>query len=118
MSAFAVFTLTDTLDVALLAAEAGELREQVKAVMEACQEPILTYAKTNAPWADITGDARAGLGVEVGSDTGNVWLQLFHTVDYGLWLEVIQSGKWAIIMPTLEGFGKDLIESSLATVNL
>lgn len=115
---FATFVLNDTLDVALLAAEAGELEEQVKVVMESCQDAILNYARTNAPWTDITGDARAGLGVEVGSDSGNVWLQLFHTVDYGLWLEVIQSGKWAIIMPTLEGFGKDLIESSLVVVNV
>lgn len=116
--AFSTFVLNDTLDVALLAAETGEVIEQVKAVMEGCQDAILSYAKQNAPWQDITGEARAGLGVEVGNDSANIWLQLFHTVDYGLWLEVIESGKWAIIMPTLEGFAKDLIEATLAVVNI
>lgn len=63
------------------------------------------YAKDNAPWEDRTGDARAGLSTKVENDDGLITLTLFHTVDYGLWLEVIQSGRFAIIMPTLEAMG-------------
>jgi len=65
----------------------------------------------NAPWTDRTGDARAGLDVGVDHDGENVDLQLFHTVDYGLWLEVIQSGRYAIIMPTLEAFADQVMGS-------
>lgn len=113
MALTAVFTFEDTLDVALLGAATGELRVQVQAIVESCAPEVLDYAKRNAPWSDITGAARNGLGVEVDSDEGNVWLQLYHTVEYGLWLEVIEDGKWATIMPTLEGFAKDLIEAAV-----
>jgi hypothetical protein len=31
-----------------------------------------------------------------------VTLFLYHTVEYGLWLETIQNGRFATLMPTLE----------------
>lgn len=71
---------------------------------EAAASDVLNYAKQNAPWTDRTGAARAGLGVEVSHSFGEVVLSLYHTVDYGLWLEVIQNGRFATIMPTLEHY--------------
>lgn len=71
---------------------------------------ILAYAKENAPWADRTGNARAGLDVEVDSEGGELSLTLFHTVDYGQWLETIQGGEFATIMPTLETFAPEVFE--------
>lgn len=65
-------------------------------------ENIKSEAQYNAPWADRTGDARAGIDVSVENQGGVIVLSLFHTVEYGLWLEVIQNGAFAIIMPTLE----------------
>ena len=65
---------------------------------------VLQYAKDNAPWQDQTGNARNGLEVEVYSSGTDVIMDLYHTVDYGLWLEVIQNGEYATIMPTLEQF--------------
>lgn len=62
----------------------------------------LEYAKENAPWNDRTGDARRGLDVHVEWDGLSIVLSMFHTVSYGQWLETIQSGSYAIIMPTLE----------------
>lgn len=59
-------------------------------------------AQANAPWEDQTGEARAGLHTSVDNADGVVSLALEHGVDYGLWLEVIQNGKFAIILPTLE----------------
>lgn len=55
--------------------------------------------------------ARAGLGTDVYRDGLNVELVLFHTVDYGLWLETIQSGRFATIMPTLEALAFGIFES-------
>jgi len=69
---------------------------------------ILNYARQNAPWEDQTGQARAGLGVEVTKSFGEVMLSLYHTVDYGLWLEVIQNGRFATIMPTLERYAPEV----------
>lgn len=71
-------------------------------VFDDAASDVETYAKSNAPWQDQTGQARAGLTAEVENSNGDIVLSLGHTVDYGLWLEVIQSGRFAIIMPTLE----------------
>lgn len=66
------------------------------------------YAKQNAPWEDRTGDARAGLTAEVTVEAEEVVLSLEHGAEYGLYLETIQSGRFAIIMPTLEVFAPRL----------
>lgn len=75
------------------------------AVAEAFEEAgseIVASAQQNAPWEDRSGDARSGIEAHVENLNGEVVLTLFHTVEYGLWLEVIQSGRFATIMPTLE----------------
>lgn len=59
-------------------------------------------ARQNAPWADRTGMARSGLEATVKNDNGEIIMMLAHTAEHGLWLEVIQAGRFAIIMPTLE----------------
>lgn len=79
-------------------------------------QEILAYAKANAPWTDRTGNARNGLDVDVYHSNGEVVLDLFHTVDYGQWLETIQSGDLAIIMPTLERFAAEVFQHAGAKV--
>jgi hypothetical protein len=85
---------------------------RARAVMEAKADDILRYAQDNAPWSDRTGDARDGLVVDVTEQGNDIYLELAHTVDYGQWLEVIQSGRFAIIMPTLELFAADIFEAA------
>lgn len=66
--------------------------------------PIIeSYAKDNAPWTDRTGNARQGLtgSVQDISETV-VHLYLSHKMDYGVFLELKNSGRYAIILPTLE----------------
>ena len=58
--------------------------------------------KANAIWQDITGEARNGLTATAYNDGGSVEIQLYHTAEHGIWLETIQNGKFAIILPTLE----------------
>lgn len=74
------------------------------------------HAKQNAPWADRTGQARAGLTAEVSLVMGEVVLTLFHTAEHGQWLEVIQDGRFAIIMPTLEELGPEIMADAGAAV--
>lgn len=75
----------------------------LKAMKEA-EDRILSFAKANAPWADRTGLARERLTTYTSNDDGTIILELYHGVDYGLWLETIQSGRFATIMPTLESY--------------
>jgi len=77
---------------------------------------IENYAQANAPWEDRTGEARDGLGVEVDEDGETVTLTLYHSVEYGFWLETIQSGRFAIILPTLELFGTEALQAAGARI--
>lgn len=79
-----------------------EWDDVAEVIFERAAIHVAEVARNNAPWDDRTGDARRGLTTTVENDQGLISLYLFHTVDYGLWLEVIQNGRFAIIMPTLE----------------
>lgn len=66
------------------------------------------YAQENAPWEDRTGMARAGLDSDWEYQGFKISVYLFHTVEYGIWLEIRWSGKYAIIAPTLEHFENEI----------
>ena len=102
--------LYDTLTVPLFAAT-SDPKQRVITTLEQLAEEIQAYAQDNAPWTDRTGEARAGLETEVNSEGNDVMLSLFHTVDYGQWLETIQSGRFAIIMPTLEEYRDQVFQA-------
>jgi len=63
---------------------------------------IEAYAKANAPWTDRTGNARQTLFTVVDLATDMVTLYLSHGMEYGKFLELCNSGKYAIIMPALQ----------------
>lgn len=60
------------------------------------------FARTNAPWVDRTSNARNGLFV-AHQKTPMVFhrLVVYHTMPYGIWLEIRWSGRYAIIGPTM-----------------
>lgn len=71
--------------------------------------------KLKAPWTDRTGAARGGLNGTVShSGSGPIGFKrhsitFAHGVDYGIWLEVANSGKFQIIMPTVLAVGKSVM---------
>lgn len=69
-------------------------------------------AQAKAPWSDITGAARRGLNGDVYREGNNIILRLSHSVEYGKWLETIQDGKYAVIMPTLETMGSEFLKAA------
>lgn len=96
-------TIRDTLSGGLALAAVSfrhHLEEEVLEVATAALE----YAQANAPWTDRTGHARAGLDTSVQWEGEEIAWYLYHQVDYGLYLETILNGKFAIILPTLEQF--------------
>jgi len=97
----------DSLTVPLYAALSDPQGKVVRTMEDLAQE-IQFYAQDTAPWADRTGEARDGLTTEVEREGNSVTLSLFHTVDYGQWLETIQSGRFAVIMPTLEQYADEV----------
>jgi hypothetical protein len=66
---------------------------------------IQSDMRANAPWTDQTGNARGGLFAVTQVGTNEVAIVLYHSVPYGIWLELRWSGKYAIITPSLAKWG-------------
>lgn len=69
------------------------------------------WMKENAPWTDRTSAARNGLHSTVVNQKGHYEIIFAHTVSYGIWLEVKYSGRDAIIMPTVQHTGAELMRN-------
>jgi hypothetical protein len=100
------FILADTLTPLL---SSVHVVQAAKDDMDDMLVEIVSYAQDNAPWEDRTGDARAGIEGSVDIEGDEVVLSLYHTVDYGKWLELMQNGRFATIMPTLEHYSGSLM---------
>lgn len=77
--------------------------------MRAWAQDALAYMRANAPWTDRTGDARAGLGFAIDEGLTEATVTLYHSVSYGVWLEIALGGRYAIIVPTIETMGPQLM---------
>lgn len=73
----------------------------IKMVMEFWAARAVTQMRQNARWTDRTANARNGLASKTYVDSESASLVLYHTMPYGIWLEVRWSGQYAIIGPTL-----------------
>jgi len=102
------------------------LENAVGAVMEYFEGQVQDYARDNAPWTDQTGNARGGLfaqyvrpGGAGGRDakgrftkkTRKHVIVLYHTMDYGVFLETRWDGRFAIIEPTVQHQGAQLMRA-------
>ena len=60
------------------------------------------YAKNNARWTDRTGHARQFIRSNVEwQNTNKLLISISHHVDYGIWLELANEGKYAILEEAL-----------------
>lgn len=88
---------------------AAQVERQVRRVAERNAAQIEAWMKANAPWTDRTGQARATLRAEVLDVTGRAAVILLrHGVSYGIYLETIQGGTYAIITPALDHFAPQI----------
>lgn len=96
-------------------AEFGERVDQaIGMVVERRATAGTTDMKTNAPWNDITTAARNGLFTQthitpLKRDEKRYSIVFSHTVHYGIWLEIANSGKYQVIMPTVRKQGRILM---------
>lgn len=87
------------------AAFALVLEEVLDGKLDELAQGVENYAQENASWEDQSGAAREGLTAEAVSSGFSKAIVLYHTVDYGIWLEVRWNGRYAIILPTIETMG-------------
>lgn len=92
---------SDTLTPGLEALD-GVLKGGIMTGMDYGATLAEQQARTNAPWTDRTGNARNGLFAVAVDEDPTFLLVLYHTMPYGVYLEAAHSGRFAIIMPTLE----------------
>jgi hypothetical protein len=85
----------------------------VAAVAQYAATQMQNDAKANAPWTDRTANARTGLFGTSEADFARhvVTIYLSHgaTIEYGIWLELANSGRHAVVMKTMEAHYGDLM---------
>lgn len=81
-----------------------------KEAAEKLGRKMYAYATFNAPWHDRTLQARLQLQYKVfHNDAAHTsTIVLSHGVDYGIHLETMQGGAFAIIMPTIIKFQSEM----------
>lgn len=85
------------------------MMSQIHDVMREWGAYAQEYMKSERPWQDRTTNAREGLGFSVEENPVRPVVHLFHSVSYGEYLELRWGGEYAIIMPTIEALGPELI---------
>lgn len=65
-------------------------------------------AKADAPWTNRTGAARSGLAGASTVAGGSGEITISHGVEYGIWLELANQGRFAVIPQTLQVMVTDL----------
>lgn len=102
-----------------------KLEAYIGATLDYKSQEIQGDMRANAPWTDRTGNARNGLfcqpyGFFRGKGSrdsagkfqrqGSIFgLVMYHSVPYGIWLEIRWSGRYAIIVPTLASEGPEVM---------
>lgn len=87
-----------------------KLEAEIATIVDYSATRAEAYARENAPWTDRTGNARSGLFTApfhaFGSNHG---YDISHSVPYGIYLETRWEGRYAIIEPTVQAMGPELM---------
>jgi hypothetical protein len=88
--------------------------QTVAAIAQYVATEMQNDAKANAPWTDRTGNARTGLfgtsEADFAAKVVTIYLSHGAVIDYGLWLELVGSGKNAIIVKTMAAHYEPLMQ--------
>ena len=105
-----------------------QLQDGMKKLDERAEEAILmygkdqskvleSYAKEHAPWTDMTTMARKSLRGDAMKIENGGRITLSHGVEYGIWLELANEKRYAIVKPTIETKGKDVLNGYANLLN-
>lgn len=87
----------------------SKLNDTVRAVFDLNSHWGTAWMKINAPWTDDTGAARSGLTATANSAGSIHELLLAYSVNYGIWLEVANSGKFQVLGPAMRYIGDKIL---------
>ncbi len=81
------------------------IHKGVRAIAQRWAPEIANWMKDGAPWTDRTGNARQTLYTAVEEVVNQmVTIILSHGVYYGIFLELRNAGRFAIVNPALDHF--------------
>jgi hypothetical protein len=95
------------------------IRAVWNAIYAVCQKrapEIQNWMRSNAPWTDRTGNARQGLNTQVEGSPDEIALIFAHGVFYGIFLELRNSGRFAVVNPALDYWGPIIWQDVLAVM--
>jgi len=92
-----------------MAGFSARLTTVLKGFFEYQETHVQDYMRSNAPWTDRTGNARQGLFAKAFQDGDNHGIVCYHTMPYGIWLEVKNEGQYSIIVPTIQAEGRRIM---------
>lgn len=101
------------LDMSGIARNLVNLKPKTMAALEVYGDSVSkemeSYAKSNRPWTDRTGDARKLLVGFSSPLKYGVRCNVRHGVSYGIYLEMCNERRYAILEPTVKAVGPKAI---------
>lgn len=85
-------------------------KEAIYMYAETAAADLESYMKRNRLWTDRTGSAKARLRAVVQEVAEGVRIALAHGVDYGIWLELGNEKRYAIIQPTINSKSDEIMQ--------
>lgn len=102
----------DTKDVlAKLDSIQQKTRSSLQILADSAAKAMEKYAKTNARWTDRTTNARQRLQGSTRWEESALIAAISHNVDYGMWLELCNSKKYAILEEALNSQAEQLLQA-------
>lgn len=79
---------------------------------------IESYMKQNRKWVDRSSMAKTTLNAKFSKPSKDVYrITLAHGMDYGIWLELANEKKYAIIEPTINVSGPQMMKELQGLLN-
>ena len=89
----------------------SKTRTSLQILADTAAEAMESYAKETARWTDRTGNARQRLKGSTRWEEAALIAAISHNVDYGIWLELCNEKKYAILEEALESQAQNLIDA-------
>ena len=86
-------------------------RASLEIIADSAAKAMERYAKSNARWTDRTGNARQRLQGNTRWDETALIAAISHNVDYGMWLELCNEKKYAILEEALNSQAQNLLDA-------
>lgn len=91
----------------------ASFKAALEILMNTAAVEMVNYAKSNKPWVNRTGNAVNGLRQSVEWLTDEVIvITVYHTMDYGVWLELAHQRKYKILEQCIRSKAPELVSAA------